>query len=108
MQQPKYYVVTPKFPNLESAKLDNCSLPMQNVKNRKIMDFDNMLATFGGFSDPETARRFQERLKQYASTFCCIDEQPNRIFYDLFFDIIPRTDRFNRPWTGVWEPLPGP
>lgn len=67
-----------------------------------------MLGAFGGFADPAAAVRFQNRVKQYVSIFCCVNEHPGHIFYDFFFDVTPRTDRFNRAWTGKWEPLPGP
>ena len=72
-----------------------------------MQNFDNMRGAFGGFSDLGTAKLFQERLKKYVGSFCCLDEDPGRIYYDIFFDVIPRTDHRNRHWTGVWEPIPG-
>ena len=78
------------------------------MKDRKIVEFSSMLTAFGGFADPEVARRFQNRVKQYASIFCCINEHPGHIFYDPFWDVIPRQDRFNREWTDAWVPLTGP
>lgn len=80
----------------------------QNVKDRKVVDFSSMLGAFGGFADPAVGIRFQTRLKQYATIWCCVNEHPGHIFYDWFWDVIPRSDRFGREWKDTWVPLTGP
>ena len=73
------------------------------------MDFDTMHGAFGGFRDDGVTQRFTNRLSQYASLFCCIDEQPRgNVFYDFWFDSIPHTDRFGRTYDGGWEVRMGP
>jgi hypothetical protein len=131
------------------------------------MHFDTMLGAFGGFADPVAAERFQNRLKVCATIWCCVNQHPGEmrslivlqtcaadqmrvnfqamilvhaghVFYDPFFDTIPRTgqckcssassvlpkcfvlgmslthlcmwtaDRFSRQWNEPWKPVCGP
>jgi len=54
------------------------------------------------------ARRFETRTKIYASIWCCVNQHPGHIWYDLWWDKVPRVDRHNRNITGPWEPITGP
>lgn len=73
------------------------------------MIFDTMLGVFGGFKDNGVSERFQNRMKEVVALFCCIDEQPRgNVFYDMLFDVIPHTDRFDRKFEGPWEMRMGP
>ncbi|XRB18460.1 glycosyltransferase family 77 protein [Pseudoscourfieldia marina] len=64
------------------------------------------------YSDPQLQQKFEMRLKEYASIWCCKHAHPGHIWYDFFFDI-PHTDRHMRQWTGLdgakpWTPVTGP
>ena len=131
------------------------------------MHFDTMHGAFGSFADPVAAERFQNRLKVCATIWCCVNQHPGEmqsltvlqtcvaddtqltpqtivlvqaghVFYDPFFDTIPRTgqckcssalialpmcfvlgislthllmwtaDRFSRQWNEPWKPVCGP
>jgi len=50
--------------------------------------------------------RFSQRMKTYASIWCCIHAHPGHIHYDMLWDV-PHTDKFNRIWT-KWEAKTGP
>ena len=52
--------------------------------------------------------RFEERLKEYSSLWCCVDAHPGHVWYDLMWDVVPHTDRHGRKQTGPWEPITGP
>jgi hypothetical protein len=64
--------------------------------------------TWGGFSDPEAARRFERRTSHYGAVWCCADEHPGHVHYDLWWDE-EHTDKFGRKWSkGGWVPKTGP
>ena len=54
-----------------------------------------------------TAHRFERRTKVYASIWCCVDEHPGHVWYDMWWDHNPHTDRHGRK-IGKWEPITGP
>lgn len=54
------------------------------------------------------ARRFETRTKIYASIWCCVNKHPGHVWYDLWWDKVPRVDRHNRNITGPWVPITGP
>ena len=54
------------------------------------------------------ARRFETRTKIYASIWCCVNKHPGHVWYDLWWDKVPRVDRHNRSITGPWAPIMGP
>jgi hypothetical protein len=82
------------------------------------MPHDAPTAAFGGFDDANEARDFEEKLRQAPAMWCCINEQqakergqpfpPGQTWYDLFWDVIPHTDRFNRRWDTAWSIKLGP
>jgi len=57
-------------------------------------------------------KAFEDKYKQYAGLWCCNRPPGGRgaghIWYDLFADIVPHTDRHNRRWEGPWFPKMGP
>ena len=52
--------------------------------------------------------RFQQRVQQYTSLWCCSQAHPGHVWYDIFWDQIPHTDRHNRGIEGPWQPQFGP
>lgn len=81
----------------------------QQFEDRSLMLFDTVLDAFGGFEDADTTRRFHNRLRDVPGFFCCIAEQPHgNVFYDMWYDVIPHTDRFNREFSEKWHPILGP
>lgn len=46
--------------------------------------------------------------QDFTSHYCCVNKNPGHIWYDLFWDVGPHNDRFNRPIGEVWEPQCGP
>jgi hypothetical protein len=58
--------------------------------------------------DREAYQRFERRLKEYTSIWCCKRAHPGHIHYDLFWDVKNHTDKHNKRWTGPWVPRPGP
>jgi len=78
-------------------------------QNYQVLEFTSMSKkVFRGFDLPEDTRRFHEKLKTYTGIWCCIHAHPGHIWYDMWFDEIPHTDRHNRKITEKWEPKPGP
>ena len=89
--------------------------------SKRLLRFKSMPegdAAFGGFDDEGEARKFQEQIRAIPAMWCCIDERkatergqpfpPGQTWYDLQWDIIPHTDRFNRRWDGPWTVKLGP
>lgn len=58
------------------------------------------------------AAAFESELKQFSSLWCCNQPPggrgPGHVWYDFFWDVVPRTDRHNRRWTGPWTQIMGP
>ncbi|KAG1662326.1 hypothetical protein FOA52_011484 [Chlamydomonas sp. UWO 241] len=90
-------------PGLASDKL---KVALSGVAKYKTLDFTTMVSAFGNFSDPEQWGQFANRMRTYASIWCCIDDHPGHIHYDILFDV-PHVDKFNRPFNGSgfggWE-----
>jgi len=55
---------------------------------------------------------FERRHASWGSLWCCNrppnGRGPGHIWYDLFADVVPHTDRHNRRWEGPWVPKMGP
>ena len=74
--------------------------------------------SFGGFEEPAEKEAFETMLRNSVAMWCCINEQqakargqpfpPGQTWYDLQWDIVPHTDRFNRRWEGNWSIKLGP
>jgi len=78
-------------------------------KDRKVLEFSHMSgSTFGGFQDKKLTDQFYERTKYYAGIWCCKHAHPGHIWYDMWFDHFPHTDRHNRVWKESWHPMTGP
>ena len=61
---------------------------------------------------PREARNFERRHASWGSLWCCNQPPGGRgaghIWYDLFADVVPHTDRHNRKWDRPWVPKMGP
>ena len=91
------------------------------LADRRHLHFKSMppgKEAFGGFEDAAKAREFEEQIRQAPAMWCCINEAqakargqpfpPGQTWYDLQWDIVPHTDRFNRRWDGPWTIKLGP
>jgi len=81
---------------------------LEPFKDKKFIHFSSLLGVFGGFEESSSAQAFEERTKHYTSLWCCSHAHPGHIWYDMWFDKVPRRDRHNRQWTAKWAPKTGP
>ncbi len=94
---------------------------LASLSDRRHLRFRSMppgAASFGGFEEPAEARSFEEKIRQVPAMWCCINEQqakergqpfpPGQTWYDLQWDVVPHTDRFNRRWDAEWTIKLGP
>ncbi|GFR44270.1 hypothetical protein Agub_g5475 [Astrephomene gubernaculifera] len=90
---------------LPSAALETA---LSSVRSVKVLHFASMANAMGELSDAAVARRFTERMKLYGSIWCCVAAHPGHIHYDLLWDVVPHTDKFQRVWNSSWVPKTGP
>eukprot|EP00958_Prasinococcus_capsulatus_P001137 scaffold104_cov375-Prasinococcus_capsulatus_cf.AAC.16 len=82
---------------------------LSTVKGAKVIEFTGDMAhAFGGFESEAVSKAFERRLKASMTLWCCIHDHPGHIWYDIFYDIIPHTDRHNREWNRAWFAKTGP
>ena len=71
-----------------------------------------MEGAFGGFTAAADQEKFEGRIKQLASIWCCIHPPPRvpgHIWYDLLWDLPGgHTDKHNRHFNATWVPILGP
>jgi hypothetical protein len=97
------------MPRLHRCSCYQAGFVMQPFEDRSLMIFNTVLDAFDGFEDADTTRRFHNRLRDVTGSFCCINEQPRgNVFYDMWYDVVPHTDRFGREFKGKWHPILGP
>lgn len=70
--------------------------------------FENPLKLWKGFENQEDMSKFVSRYTRIADIWCCIQGHPGHIWYDLFWDTIPHTDKFGRYIDKEWQPQLGP
>lgn len=58
--------------------------------------------------EPPVLCRFELRTKTYTSLWCCVDKHPGHVWYDLWWDVHPHRDRFDRLMPDPWVPITGP
>ena len=77
----------------------------------RVLFFDSMPDLYATLSGDEQ-KAAQKELGGYVSIWCCSQPDrkggPGHILYDMFFDVIPHTDRVGRRWTDEWVPQMGP
>ena len=53
-----------------------------------------------------------KRMRDWTSIWCCSQplapRAPGHIWYDMFWDIVPHTNRHNKLVTALWTPTFGP
>ncbi|KAL6771842.1 hypothetical protein ACKKBG_A28015 [Auxenochlorella protothecoides x Auxenochlorella symbiontica] len=76
-------------------------------KSYKIVHFQGRMEKAIHLNPVETAF-YNERMRGWMGAFCCVEEKPGHIFYDLFWDVPGHINRFNEVQEGPWEPKPGP
>ena len=92
--------------------------PLASRRHLRFRSMPPGAEAFGGFDDAAEGAAFAEHLKQAPAMWCCIDERaakargqpfpPGQTWYDLQWDVVPHTDRFNRRWDGPWTIKLGP
>ncbi|KAK9844822.1 hypothetical protein WJX74_007256 [Apatococcus lobatus] len=81
---------------------------LQAYAGVKVLHFADVVSSLRGHANNDDAIRFQERGKIFTSIWCCVDRHPGHVWYDMFWDIEPHTDRHRRKIPGPWIPLTGP
>jgi len=82
---------------------------LEPFRSRKFIHMASLTGNaFGGHADPGEADKFKHRTMPYTSLWCCANAHPGHVWYDMWFDKVPRRDRHNKEWTTVWEPRTGP
>ncbi|KAK9813171.1 hypothetical protein WJX72_010080 [[Myrmecia] bisecta] len=74
----------------------------------KVVHFNTMYNAFVGFANGADGVKFEKRTKQYTSIWCCVNAHPGHVWYDMWWDVQPHTDRHNRIIRGPWQPITGP
>ena len=86
-------------------------MPVKEIRTKKVLHFSSMEDAFGGFTTAADQDKFEGRIKQLASIWCCIrppPKVPGHIWYDMLFDVKGHKDRHMRVWEGEWFPKTGP
>ena len=82
------------------------------VESFELVEFENPVKLWKGFDNHADMDKFSARYNQIASLWCCIEPpsqgQPGHIWYDLWYDVVPHTDRFSRWIDSAWKPSLGP
>jgi hypothetical protein len=75
----------------------------------RVLHFPSLRAgTFRGITDAAAYGRFERRLKDWTSLWCCKKAHPGHIHYDLFWDVKGHVDKHHKLWSGPWVPQTGP
>ena len=81
------------------------------VDDFDLIQFENPVKLWKGFEDHKDEDKFANRYTHAASMWCCVEPekgQPGHVWYDMWHDKIPHTDRFMRWVDDVWKPMLGP
>ncbi len=97
------------------ASLGEAALePLRALRGTRVLNFSHMPDLFGtlpGKVDGEAAM-VQRRMKEWTSIWCCsvppTPKAAGHVWYDMFFDMLPRTDRHRREWKEPWHVVFGP
>jgi len=85
--------------------------PLLAEKKSKVLRLTAMPDLFRTLGADEALRE-QQKMRSWTSMWCCSQpptpKSAGHIHYDMFFDMIPRTDKFRREWKKPWEPTFGP
>lgn len=77
-----------------------------------LLQFENPVKLWKGFESHDDEDKFVTRYTPVASLWCCVnppkDGQPGHIWYDMWNDKIPHSDRFKRWIDSAWKPIIGP
>ena len=96
-------------PGLKSEDLIKALEPL---RTKKVLHFSSMEGAFGGFTSAADQDKFEGRIKQLASIWCCIrppPKVPGHIWYDLLWDKPGgHTDKHNRHFNDTWVSILGP
>ena len=96
-------------PGLKSEELIKALEPL---RTKKVLHFSSMEGAFGGFTTAADQDKFEARIKQLASIWCCVrppPKVPGHIWYDLLWDMPGgHIDKHNRHFNDTWVPILGP
>jgi len=94
------------------ASLDDTQLaPLKALASSRVLNLTHMPDLFRTLPADEQASEMR-RMKEWTSIWCCSPPATKKgaghVWYDLFFDIVPHTDRHRRDWTEPWKVQFGP
>ena len=78
-----------------------------HVNKFSLLDFANPANLWFGFQHKSDADKFMARHKLSTSLWCCSEGHPGHVWYDLFWDAGPHTNRFGKFVQGNWTPSLG-
>ncbi|CAL8469429.1 g8970 [Coccomyxa elongata] len=81
---------------------------LEPYKKKRVLHFPDMRLAYSNFPSKEHRKRYELRTNLYTSLWCCVDKHPGHVWYDMWWDVIPHTDRHSRIQTGPWVPITGP
>jgi len=93
------------------ADLSAASLAPLAAATARVLHFARMPDLYATLP-PADATRVRQEMMWYTTLWCCskpaAPKTPGHIFYDMFFDVVPHTDKSRREWTEPWTPKFGP
>ena len=94
------------------ADLSDASIaPLAKLGTVRVLSFDSMPDLYASL--PSVSKEAeQRRMETWTSIWCCSvppgPRKPGHIWYDLFWDVVPHTNRFRKRVEATWEPNFGP
>jgi len=107
LKQSRQLVAPP--PHLGENALDALRTP--SLRATRVLHFATMPDLYATLPAAEALVE-QQRMKSWTSMWCCskplAPKAPGHIWYDLFWDVVPHTNRHNQLVNKPWEPSFGP
>lgn len=75
------------------------------------LKFSGIAGAFGGHAERQDAARFDKRIRNLPSLWCCVEPPPGKpghVWYDLWWDTVPHKDLHGRRWDEPWHIVTGP
>lgn len=107
-------IIEGKFVKIKAQRTDEqIRTALSSIAARyKLLEFENPVKLWKGFASHEAADKFSARYTQSTSLWCCVEPpsqgQPGHVWYDMWFDSIPHTNRFSKWVDTEWKPTTGP
>ena len=81
-------------------------LGAEDIRDVPLIKLGKMDDIWAGFTSEAKDKAFVEYTKHLTAIWCCVrppPKKPGHIWYDIWFDRVPHTDRHNRLWTTAWN-----